>query len=329
MSQSAKVAIPTVDFAEYRHGDAARRGAAIAKIGEASEQYGFVRIVGHGIPLALIQGTFDIAHEFFMRPMEEKLRYREVGKTDRGYSPLFDVIEPESRKPSGQEGFTMGHLVAPDDPELAALPFHAETPWPDIPGFRPTLEKSYQAVYDLGTEILGAMALHLGAPVDFFDAALVNTFSHMRVNHYPPQEKIAHIVDEGVFAHTDESLITLLIQDSNGGLEVFSPHDGWIPVEPDPSAVVVNIGKLLRHWTNGRYNAALHKVLNRSGRERYSMPVFVHPAFDTIVDPVDLMGLSAPSKEFPPIVAGEQVFAGLAAPRASWYDDKSASESRV
>ena len=169
---------------------------------------------------------------------------------------------------------------------------------------------------DRGRDVLGAMALHLGTRVDFFDAALVDTYSHMRINHYPPHETVAHVADEGVFAHHDESLITLLLQDENSGLQVMGRGGAWLPVAPNPRAVVVNVGKMLRHWTGGRYNAALHQVINHSGRDRYSIPLFVHPSFRTVVDPRDLIGDA--DDGYAPIVAGEAVQASFASTRASW-----------
>ena len=119
---------------------------------------------------------------------------------------------------------------------------------------------------------------------------------------------------------SDPALLALLLQDENSGLQV-GRGDLWIPVPPDPRAVVVNVGKMLRHWSGGRYNAALHRVVNRSGRDRYSIPLFVHPGYHTIVDPRALTGAATVDPHFPPIVAGETVNASFATTRKSWNDD--------
>ena len=307
--------IPTIDLSPYRQGTPDQRARVVAAIGRAAEHYGFLLVVGHGIAPAVLQGGFDAGRAFFALPDAVKRAMQERG-SDRGYQPMFDNLRDDG-KPSAQEGWTMGHPVAPTDPALVDLPFYAPTPWPDLPGFRARFEALYGALFALGREVLGAMALHLDARSEFFEAALVDTYSHLRINHYPPHETVAHVADEGVFAHYDESLLTLLLQDENSGLDVLGRDDRWIPVTPDPQAVVVNVGKMLRHWTGGRYNAALHRVINHSGRDRYSIPLFVHPSFDTVVDPAQLTGRADPA--WPPIVAGETVVASFTATRRSWH----------
>lgn len=122
----------------------------------------------------------------------------------------------------------------------------------------------------------------------------------------------------GVAPHVDEGLITLLIQDMNGGLSVLGPGGAWWPVVPDREAMVINVGKLLHRWTGGRYAAALHHVVNRSGRERYSMPLFVHPSYHTVIDPMTLVGHRPEGEGFAPIVAGERVLANFTARSKSW-----------
>jgi isopenicillin N synthase-like dioxygenase len=307
--------IPTIDISPLKTGDVASRLAVANAFGKAAEDYGFALIVGHDIPASVISGGFDAGRRFFELPDDYKRSIQER-RSNRGYQPMYDNLRHDG-KPSAQEGYTIGHPISPTDPELAKLPFHSLTPWPPLEHFREPLEALYWALFGLGRDLLGALALHLGARDDFFESALTETYSHMRINHYPPHETVAHVADEGVFAHRDESLMTLLLQDENSGLQVGTRDERWIPVAPNPKAVVVNVGKMLRHWTGGRYDAALHRVINRSGRDRYSIPLFMHPGFHTVVDPRDLVGRV---DGYPPIVAGETVNASFATTRKSWND---------
>ena len=309
-------AIPTLDFTPFRTGDGTARQAVAQALGAAFERYGFVQLTGHGVPDATLDAAFAAAEAFFDRPDPWK-RLVQDRRNNRGYIPLFDTARPGER-PAGQEAFSVGHPHRPADPKLRDLPFHAETPWPDLPGFRERLEACYAAMYGLSQQVLRAVAIHLGAPEDFFVEASRESYSNMRVIHYPPAEAVADRSDVGVYAHQDEGLVTLLVQDMNGGLSVQGPAGDWLPVVPDRAAMVINVGKLLRRWTNGRYRAATHMVVNRSGRERYSVPLFVHPSFHTRVDPRSLVGEEPAGEEFAPIVAGEQVYASFQRSRLSW-----------
>lgn len=309
--------IPTIDFAPFLHGNEAERAAVARALGETFERYGFVSLTGHGMDEAAIAGAFATAESFFALPEAEK-RLVQDKRNNRGYVPMFDSQEP-GKKPSGQEAFSLGHPTRPADPALQALPFHAITPIPARPeGFEAALQGCYRTMFALGERILEAVALHLGREPGFFAEMSRETYSNMRIIHYPPQEQVAAVTDVGVRAHVDEGLITLLIQDMNGGLSVLAPDGVWLPVVPDPKAIVVNVGKLLRRWTNGRFNAALHQVVNSSGRERYSIPLFVHPSYNTRIDPMTLLGEAPAGEEFAPIIAGEQVFANFLARRPSW-----------
>lgn len=108
----------------------------------------------------------------------------------------------------------------------------------------------------------------------------------------------------------------MLLNDCEAGLEVQSSEGAWIAVPPKDGALIVNVGHLMTRWTNGRLRSAIHRVINASGRERYSIPQFHHPDYHTVVDPRDLP-LEGPAN-FDPVVAGDFVATGFGADRASW-----------
>ncbi|QYU66947.1 hypothetical protein J4558_18565 [Leptolyngbya sp. 15MV] len=314
-------AIPTLDFTAFRHGSATARQATAMALGDAFERYGFVQLIGHGIPQRVIDDAFAAAEAFFDMPDDFKRGVQDQ-RTNRGFIPMFDGIAEKTGKPNGQEAYSVGHIWRTTDPELLQLPLYAATPWPDLPGFRDRLEACYAAMYGLGQQVLAAAALHLGVAETFFADAARDSYSNMRVLHYPPAEAVASVTDVGVRPHEDQGLLTLLIQDMSGGLSVLGPAGDWLPVVPNRDALVVNVGKLLKRWTNGRYRAALHTVVNTSGRERYSIPLFVHPSWHTRIDPRTLVGEEPAGPAFEPIVAGEQVYRNFAAQRKSWQADQ-------
>lgn len=60
-----------------------------------------------------------------------------------------------------------------------------------------------------------------------------------------------------------------------GGLQVWDRlNSQWVEVKPNKGALVVNLGNLMMRWTNDRYLSNLHRVINKSGQERYSIPFF-------------------------------------------------------
>ncbi len=241
---------------------------------------GFFYLVGHGVPQDLQRRLEDLSQEFFAWSLERKMQLRMElgGRAWRGYFPVGGELT--SGKPDLKEGLYLGTELSSDDPRVkAAWPMHGPNLFPDLPGFRETILAYMQAVTNVGHRMMRLLSLSLGLPADTFQRDYTaDPLILFRIFHYPPDPKPDSSESWGVGEHTDYGLLTILKQDDCGGLEVKS-QNRWIEAPPLADAFVCNIGDMLERMTGGLYRSTPHRVRNRSGRERYSYPLFFDPGF--------------------------------------------------
>jgi isopenicillin N synthase-like dioxygenase len=208
------------------------------------------------------------------------------GRAWRGYFPVGGELT--SGRPDLKEGIYFGEELNADDARVrAGLPLHGSNLFPDIAGFREAVLGYTSALTALSHRLMASIGRGLRVGDDYFARHYTtNPTTLFRIFNYPAAENTD---SHGVGAHTDYGLITLLYQDEVGGLEV-KHGSGWIEVPFVPGSFVVNIGDMLERLTSGRYTSALHRVINRSGRERISMPFFFDPAFDAPLRPIEGVG---------------------------------------
>jgi isopenicillin N synthase-like dioxygenase len=158
--------------------------------------------------------------------------------------------------------------------------------WPAQPeGFRETFLELFSAFDTAGDKLLSAVARYLGLAPDWFDTAVKDGNSVLRLLHYPPVAADAPEVRAG--AHEDINLITLLLGAEEAGLELLDRDGKWLAVKPPEGAMVINVGDMLQRLTNHVLPSTTHRVVNppaeRRGHARYSMPFFLHPAPDFLI----------------------------------------------
>ncbi len=278
--------LPIVSLAGLVSPDPAAREAVGAAFRAACLDKGFLYIVDHGIEAPLRHAVFAQARRFFALPDSDKadVHYAK-SPSRRGWEPLRGQVLEAGAPPDVKEGFYLGNEApAGDDGAVADLFTHAPNQWPDnLPGFRETLETYVRRMEALSQLTMRALALALDLPETYFDIFCSGALSNLKLLHYPPQPAQPLPDEKGCGAHTDFGSLTYLLQDDAGGLQVWDPVQGWIDAPPIPDAYVLNLGDLIARWTNGRFRSTLHRVINVSGRERYSVPYFFTGRPDYVV----------------------------------------------
>ncbi len=317
--QAMPASIPVIDIGGLYSSDPAARKAVAARIGAACDDIGFFYAVNHNVPVEMIDRAVAIADKFFHLPEEERVKVK-ADSNNRGYRDVWDSVH-RNGKTNARDSFDLGFPVTEDDPEVkAGTPLYAPNNWPELPGFREAIEAYYMETYRLGIKILEGFALYLGQPEDFFTRHFNKPVADMVINHYLGNAGL-HISDQASGPHTDHGIVTILWQDSLGGLEVMGKDGNWIRATPLRGSFVINVGELMKRWTNGRFKATVHRVVHLRDMPRYSMPLFCNPDFRTIVDPRDL-GISDGDAQYPPIQSGEFLLSRFKATRKLWGAQK-------
>ncbi|MFN4136462.1 MAG: isopenicillin N synthase family dioxygenase [Novosphingobium sp.] len=250
------------------------------ELGESFQTFGFAMVKDHGIDPALIARAWELTAAFFALPEAEKRQYFIEGQGGaRGYTPFGTEIAKGAKQHDLKEFWHVGRDLPADHP-LAALSMFPNV-WPTRPeGFRETFQALYAAFDAVGARILSHIATWLGLDAHWFDPAIEDGNSVMRLLHYPPLPADA---PEGAIragAHEDINLITLLLGAEEAGLELLTKQGEWIGVSPPDGAMVINIGDMLQRLTNHVLPSTTHRVRNPQGERarhsRYSMPFFLH-----------------------------------------------------
>jgi isopenicillin N synthase-like dioxygenase len=276
--------VPTLDIRRYD----SDRDAFVAELGAAYREFGFCCISGHGIPRELIDGAYDAFQRFFALPTETKLKYHIPGSGGaRGYTPFKVETAKGSQYADLKEFWHIGREIPRDSKFADVMPPNV---WPaEVPDFKRWGYGLYQALDDLGSRVLRALALHIEQPESFFEDKTDVGNSILRPIHYPPIDDAIDIPNVRAGAHEDINFITLLVGASAEGLEVLS-HGQWLPITTEGDAIVVNIGDMLQRLTNHVFPSTSHRVVNppneNARKPRYSVPFFLHPNPDVVLDPL-------------------------------------------
>ncbi len=299
--------IPVLDIAPYIAGEPGARERIGAKLREIAETIGFFYLVGHGMQQSVIDGVFAQSKRFNQLPVET--RRRMPRRTRGGYDAVEDKIaeaHPDDPPISLRSSYHVYREREPGHPLLDANhPYRLPNDWPDfLPGFREPVLEYLNGVEQVGLSMMPLWAAALDLPADYFAPSFREPYLAMSLIHYPSQEPQENPLF-GIKPHTDNTVMTILALGDVPGLAVRMPSGHWKVAEPMTGAFMVNTGNSLTRWTNGRFLSTKHHVINMTGQERYSIPLFFGADLDAKIECLPTCQSAEKPAQFPPITYQE------------------------
>ncbi|SPO06478.1 probable isopenicillin N synthase and related dioxygenases [Cephalotrichum gorgonifer] len=307
--------IPRIDFSASAGDSTAAKAELIQQVREACKTHGFFQLTGHGIPQSLLDEVVEQSKTFFALPLETKEKYDKVGNEfNRGYERLRAQNFEKKTEGDLKEGYYFGLDLPMDHPQVVAKKFNmGPNVYPDdiadAAKFRRVIDEYFSAMRELAEKIVRLICATLDVDDAWVSEFVDTPIAILRLLHYPPQPSDASEFERGIGAHTDFGAITILLQDLVGGLQVWDRAESqWADVTPTRGAFVVNLGNLMMRWTDDEYLSNLHRVINKSGEERYSVPFFFSGNPDFIVKSFS----DSEKAKYSPISVGEWISARYA-----------------
>jgi isopenicillin N synthase-like dioxygenase len=257
-----------LDISKF-NGAASDRSAVASELRRILHEHGFFYLSGHGVDAQLISEMLAATKRFFSLPISEKLAIdivrsphfrgytRAGGEITRGRQDWREQVDfdcEEDALPMGGDSAAWRRTIGPNQ-------------WPAaMPEFRDTILRYQAEATRVALDVLKAMAIALGQNEDVFAPMYrPQPRQHLKILRYPGRHATSS--DQGVGAHKDGGLVTILLQDELPGLWVQAEDGSRIEAPPVPGTFVVNTGELLELATNGFVRADIHGVVAPPARQ--------------------------------------------------------------
>ncbi|KAE8395433.1 hypothetical protein BDV23DRAFT_144988 [Aspergillus alliaceus] len=291
---------PSLDFSRFH--DPSQREEFCRQFVSILKEYGFLKLINHGIPFAQIDLAFAAARHFFQLPLEQKLKapHPPTAHPHRGFSPVgLENVGAVSGYGSATKSPYLGDMKESYDIGSEYDPLYKNI-WPPPgvdDGFQPTFTSFFEAGYRTELAILRALSIGLGLPEQTLGQLHADQTNELRITHYPAVARGDFVHSTRIAAHTDFGTITLLFQDTVGGLQMeVPPHSGqFADIESGgPYECILNVGDCLQMWT--ALHSACHRVhlpvrsseaqIDEMVPERFSIAYFAKPDRAAILRPL-------------------------------------------
>ncbi|PYN13105.1 MAG: isopenicillin N synthase family oxygenase, partial [Candidatus Rokuibacteriota bacterium] len=309
----ATKSIPLIDVGPAFRDEPGARDRVAAEVRRACESVGFFYLAGHGVPQGLVDGAFAASREFHAIPLPDKLALK-INENNIGYLPVNQSMQRASTvhkatRPNYNESFFISHDRSADHPDVVAgRPLRGRNQWPaGHDAMRAAMVRYFKTMEGLGERVLPLLARALDMPAGHFGPFFTNeAHINLRFLHYPPQETD----DEEQFGqgpHTDNSFITMLAREDVPGLAVRLPSGEWLAPPVIPGTFLVNLGNIMKRWSNDRFLSTPHGVLNDSGTDRYSIAFFYSPNIEAAIECLPTCVSASEPARYPRAVYGDLV----------------------
>ncbi|MFB6840741.1 isopenicillin N synthase family dioxygenase [Streptomyces sp. NPDC056361] len=280
---------PVIDLRDAERGPRAR-AEFLDRLRSAVHDIGFFQLVGHGVTGG--DDLLEQARRFFALPEPERAALSILNSPHfRGYSEIGRELTqgiPDQRRQLDIGPEHASTAPGPDEPSYRWLA--GPNQWPAaMPGLADAVHRWTGELTGVAHRLLGLILESLEVPADFLDDVVApDPHVHFKLLHYPgPEHGAADGEDQGVGVHKDYGILTLLLQDDKGGLQVAVEDGVFADVPVVPGAFVVNLGELLEVATRGYLRATTHRVVRPApGVDRYSAPFFYNPRLDGSMQPL-------------------------------------------
>ncbi|KAL9237676.1 hypothetical protein vseg_012197 [Gypsophila vaccaria] len=265
------IQIPTIDLAKIGNADSNE----LYNLALFCQNWGFFQVINHGIEEKLMDSIESKAMEFFMQPLHEKHKYQMTPGSLQGYGQAF--VFSDHQKLDWCNMFALAI-----DPPFLRNPIL----WPSKPAnFSETIEAYQNEIRTLSKKLLRYIATSLDVKADMFDELFGEAVQAIRMNYYPPCPRPDLVL--GLSPHSDGSALTILQQKKNCSVGLqFLKDNNWVSVQPDPNALLVNIGDTIEVLTNGKYKSIEHRVVTNEVKDRLSIVTFYAPSYQVELGPL-------------------------------------------
>tara|TARA_B100001971_G_C18268046_1_gene596778 strand:- start:231812 stop:232753 length:942 start_codon:yes stop_codon:yes gene_type:complete len=307
MSNERKV--PELSLLSFIHGNSTEKAQFVDKLYSGIKDYGFIILVDHNITQDVIDNGYGAVKNFFMQAEEQKKKFvSPSGGGQRGYTPFGTEHAKDNPHKDLKEFYHVGREVSEDHKFYKYYPNNI---WPEVAGFKENLLNLYSSLDQTSIYLLDALGQALDVPQSYFRDMIDVGNSVLRAIHYPPVGDAPPAGSIRAAAHGDINLITILMGATASGLQLLDRDGEWLDVNTKEGQLVVDSGDMLSRITNEIIPATIHRVINPddSGSERYSMPFFVHPNPEAMLECIpSCVGDGA---KYPPISAHEALMQRL------------------